>query len=95
MGPLLPPSIFINIDIFKGLLGREPMWFLGTLSQKKKKKSEDVADVCVSFGIQLLNLCFQRNAKSDLEKSNSVGKECNSLNLQQTCFIKTTKLFIL
>lgn len=66
------------------------MWFLGTLSQKKKKK-EDVADVCVSVSIQLLNLCFQRNARTDLDKSNSVDKECHFLNLQQTCFIKTIK----
>lgn len=68
------------------------MWFLGTLSQKK---SWDVTDVCVSASIQLLNLCFQRNAKTDLDKSNSVGKECNFLNLQQICFIKTTKLYMM
>lgn len=59
------------------------------------EKSEDVADVCVVFSIQLLNLCLQRNAKTDLHKSNSVGKECHFLKLQQTCFIKTTKLYIM
>lgn len=32
------------------------------------KKSWDVAAVCVSVSIQLLNVCFQRNAKTDLDK---------------------------
>lgn len=58
------------------------------------KKSEDLADVCVTVSIWLLDLCFQRNAKAGLDKSNSMGQECHLLNLQQTPFIKTAQLYI-
>lgn len=46
------------------------------------KKSEDLADVCVTVSIWLLDLCFQRNAKAGLDKSNPMGQECHFLNLQ-------------
>lgn len=59
------------------------------------KKSEDLADVCVTVSIWLLDLCFQRNAKAVLDKSNSTGQESYFLNLQQAPFIKPAKLYIM
>lgn len=59
------------------------------------KKSQDLADVCVIVNIWLLDLCFKRNVKAGLDKSNSLGQECQFLNLQQTPFIKTAKLDIM
>lgn len=67
------------------------MWFLGSFPQKNQR----MYLIFVFFSIHFLNLCLQRNAKTDLDKSNSVGKECHFLSLQQTCFIKTTKLYIM
>lgn len=49
----------------------------------------------VSLSIWLLDLCFQRNGKPDLDKSNSVSQECLFLNLQQIPFIKIDKLYIM